>query len=186
VIDLCAITTAPAPEAAGLRAIEADGLAALGAPAVEREASVDQLWQREQLLERLMRDCDLLPVRWGTVVEDDEVERLLASRRAELVHALDRVRGAVEIAVRVATDEQAVTSTAQLYLHVKRRLAEIHAALAALSRESAEIAAGRSAYLVAREDVDSFVSTVAALEEAHDDLSILCTGPWPPYSFVGT
>jgi hypothetical protein len=116
-----------------------------------------------------MCDCDLLPVRWGTVLDDDGVEELLEARHAELQDALERVRGAVELAVRVAGGASAT---------------EVHEMLSTLARESRQLALGRGAYLVAREDVEDFVVTIAALEEANDDLSILCTGPWPPYSFV--
>jgi len=32
--------------------------------------------------------------------------------------------------------------------------------------------------------VDAFAAAVARLQDEHPELSILCTGPWPPYSFV--
>ena len=43
----------------------------------------------------------------------------------------------------------------------------------------------RAAYLVDRADVDGFVAVVRELQREHDSLSVLCTGPWPPYSFAG-
>ena len=42
----------------------------------------------------------------------------------------------------------------------------------------------RAAYLVDREAVEGFVGLVRRLQAAHEDLRILCTGPWPPYSFA--
>ena len=33
-------------------------------------------------------------------------------------------------------------------------------------------------------EVDGFVAAVRALQHEHPELSILCTGPWPPYSFA--
>jgi Gas vesicle synthesis protein GvpL/GvpF len=185
-IELYAITSAPAPEADGLRAIENDGLAALCSVAAERQLSAEELWRREEVIESLMQDCDVLPVRYGTVVRDaDEAARFLTSRRDELLQALERVRGAVELAVRVAGDERAVAGDGGGYMRVKTRLLEMHDTLSALARESKELAPGRGAYLVGREDVAAFVARVAALEEANEELSLLCTGPWPPYSFVG-
>jgi hypothetical protein len=174
VIELYAITSSPAPQADGLRAIEKHGLAAICSRAEERQASAEELWRREEVLESLMNECDLLPVRYGTVVNDDEAAgELLDARRDELILALERVRGAVELAVRFAGDG------------VKTRLLEMHETLSTLARESRELSPGRGAYLVPREDVAAFVARVAALEEANDDLSLLCTGPWPPYSFAG-
>jgi hypothetical protein len=40
-----------------------------------------------------------------------------------------------------------------------------------------------AAYLVARERIDEFVSRVAELDAQAPDAHVLCTGPWPPYSF---
>jgi hypothetical protein len=186
VIEVYAITGSPAPNADGLRAIEKDGLAAICSTAEDRQLSAEELWRREEALESLMHECDVLPVRYGTVVNDDaDAARLLDARRDELLLALERVRGAVELAVRVAGDERAAPGDAGTYIQVKTRLLEMHETLAALARESRELSPGRGAYLVPREDVAAFVARVAALEEANDDLSLLCTGPWPPYSFVG-
>ena len=42
----------------------------------------------------------------------------------------------------------------------------------------------RAAYLVDRAHVDAFVAAVRALQREHAGLSVLCTGPWPPYSFA--
>ena len=40
-----------------------------------------------------------------------------------------------------------------------------------------------ASYLVATRNVPAFRKAVDALEEAHPELTIVCTGPWPPYSF---
>jgi hypothetical protein len=42
----------------------------------------------------------------------------------------------------------------------------------------------RAAYLVERGAVRGFTRLVARLDERHPELRLLCTGPWPPYSFV--
>jgi hypothetical protein len=40
-----------------------------------------------------------------------------------------------------------------------------------------------AAYLVARADVAAFREAVARLEHA-PGVTVVCTGPWPPYSFA--
>jgi Gas vesicle synthesis protein GvpL/GvpF len=40
------------------------------------------------------------------------------------------------------------------------------------------------AYLVEAGDAEAFARTVASLAEAHPELSVELTGPWPPYSFA--
>jgi Gas vesicle synthesis protein GvpL/GvpF len=65
----------------------------------------------------------------------------------------------------------------------------VHEPLSALSRSSVVGRARppelfRAAYLVERDAVDAFTAAVARLQDAGAGLSILCTGPWPPYSFA--
>ena len=40
------------------------------------------------------------------------------------------------------------------------------------------------AYLVDRERVDEFVALVEQIDVGLDDVDLVCTGPWPPYSFA--
>lgn len=205
-IQLFAITDDPAPqlpEVAPLTAVASHGLAVVCGPAEEREVSPDVLWRHERVVEALMEDRDLLPVRFGTRLEDEAAAAsALADRHREFARALDRVRGAVEVSVRVlgekspAAPESESVSGAE-YLRAKVRSAEaqeavsraVHAPLASRARASAKLRAPdpaellRAAYLVDRTDLRSFVRCVEELEEANPDLRLLCTGPWPPYSF---
>src|SRR5205085_7858775 len=65
------------------------------------------LWRYEQLIERLMGCGALLPARFGSVFADeDEVRSMLRERRVELERSLDRVKGAVELAIRSSWSEE--------------------------------------------------------------------------------
>jgi gas vesicle protein GvpL/GvpF len=198
VIELYAITDDPAPPDPPLRAVRFDGLTALCAPAEQREVTPEVLWRHEEVMEALMQERAVLPVRFGTLVEDEQAAvRALQERREELTTSLDRVRGAVELAVRAHPirppgDSPAVEGGVE-YMRAKAHRVEaarlLHEPLAFLARDSvvhpgAELL--RAAYLVDREAVDSFVGLVRRLQETHDGLHIVCTGPWPPYSFAQT
>jgi Gas vesicle synthesis protein GvpL/GvpF len=196
VIELYAITDDPAPPEPPLRALKCDGLTALCAPVEQRELTAEVLWQHEAVVESLMEERDLLPMRLGTLVEDDEAAiEALEERREELRKGLDRVRGAVELAVRAETvaagDRMPSGTSGAEYLRAKAHRSEaarlLHEPLAFLARESV-VKPGpellRAAYLVDREAVDGFVGLVRRLQETHDGLRVLCTGPWPPYSFA--
>ncbi len=195
-IELYAITDDPAPPEPPLRAVRSDGLTALCAPAEQRAVTPEVLWQHEEVMEALMRGRDLLPVRFGTLVEDEEAAaRALDERREELTSGLDRVRGAVELAVRAQEERPQRVATAGEsgadYMRAKARSVEaarlLHEPLAFLARESV-VQPGpellRAAYLVEREAVEGFVGLVRRLQETHDGIHVLCTGPWPPYSFA--
>jgi Gas vesicle synthesis protein GvpL/GvpF len=196
VIELYAITDDPAPPDPPLRAVRSDGLTALCAPAEPRALTPEVLWRHEEVVESLMGERDLLPMRFGTVVEDEEAAvRALDERREELKTSLDRVRGAVELAVRAETaaagDRLPSGLSGAEYLQAKAHRSEaarlLHEPLAFLARESV-VKPGpellRAAYLVDREAVEGFVGLVRRLEETHDGFRVLCTGPWPPYSFA--
>ena len=195
-IELYAITDDPAPPEPPLRAVRWDGLTALCAPAEQRELTAEVLWEHDAVVESLMEERDLLPMRFGTLVEDDEAAaRAIEDRHEELRRSLDRVRGAVELAVRAeANAPKDITheaTTGAEYIRAKAHRTEaarlLHEPLAFLARESI-VQPGpellRAAYLVDRQAVESFVGLVRRLQETHDGFRVLCTGPWPPYSFA--
>jgi hypothetical protein len=209
VIELYAITDNPGPPlpelAPELRLVPFDGLAAVCTPASKAEVSPQTLWHHEEVVEALMADRDLLPVRYGTRLDDEAaVAHAMEGRSEELAAALDRVRGAVELSVRVMAaaatpsppDPVATTSGAE-YLRLRAQAeasredaaGALHEPLAALARESAQGRPRppelfRAAYLVERGAVDSFVAEVGRLQGESPGLAVLCTGPWPPYSFA--
>ena len=173
-IELYAIAEQPPPDVASpLRAVPAGSLVAVCGPA-DDEVTPETLWHRESVLEGLMADRNLLPVRYGTRVEDEEAAaRAVEERREQLAAALERVRGAVELSVRVVGEAGGA----------------VHQPLLALARDAVVGRAQapethRAAYLVDRAAVQEFVDTVAALQRTTTDLQVLCTGPWPPYSFA--
>jgi hypothetical protein len=151
-----------------------------------------------------MADRDLVPVRYGSRVEDEgAAARALEERHRELARALDGVRGAVELSVRVLGDpataspkvEEAASGAEYLRAKVRSAVAEgrislaVHEPLERLARAAMQrpcTSPGellRGAYLVERPGVDDFVRQVSDLQAQHPELRLLCTGPWPPYSF---
>jgi hypothetical protein len=186
VIEVYAITdhpTPPLPPIALLHAVPAGRLAAVCAAGDDTTAlTPDALWRHEDVVEALMADRDLLPVRYGTCLPDDAaVAAAVAQRAPELTAALDRVRGAVELSLRVAAPA-GVDGPPEA-------AAAIHAALAAGARatvrhppRAAEVL--RAAYLVDRDAIERYTALVARLQAEHPDLRLLCTGPWPPYGFT--
>jgi len=177
VIELVAIAEGTLAPEAPVRAVPFDGLAVLCAPAAEGEADAETLWRREALLEALMEQGTLLPVRYGTVVADEAAAvEAVSEHRDAFARALAWVRGAVELSVRAVGPAEAAPEAAR-----------VHATLAVLARDAVRLGGDEQlngAYLVERGAVDDFVAAVGRLQREHRALSILCTGPWPPYSFT--
>ena len=197
----------PLPDHPALRLVASDGLAVACAPtgdAPEEPASADALWRHEAIVEALMADRDVVPLRYGTRFDDESAAAAaIAEHRDELSAALARVRGAVEISVRIATTreppQRSAAQTGRDYLRARAGVAElreeaersIHEPLAARARMSTQRPGRalpellRCAYLVDRAAVDEFRRVAAEADAAVEDFGVLCTGPWPPYSFVG-
>lgn len=202
----------PLPAVTGLAGAALEGVRGGGLVAVasrhtdDCEASdVEALWAHETVVERLMARRAVLPMRFGSRFGDvAALHHALTGRHDELLAALDRVRGRVELAVRaVASGPVPVQPTAQRVTgerYVRARLeardraeaagSALHARLAALAvaerrrprRESRELL--RAAYLVERPAVAEFRALAQRLQRERPDAALLCTGPWPPYSFV--
>lgn len=168
------------------------------------------LWVHESVVEELMGRCTVLPMRFGSTVADEtSLLAVLEERRAEFESLLGRVRGAVELSVRAQVaahpHEPAHSNAARgdaggpgtAYLLRRREaqqraddaVARIHEPLAELSRQSGRKGGGlrpdafKAAYLVDRDRVEEFRARVRDLTDEIEEARIVCTGPWPPYSF---
>ena len=167
------------------------------------------LWRHEHVAERLMEHHAVLPVRFGTTVADeDALAALLDEREAEFRRAFERVRGRVELAVRVLwtppeperEPEPATDGTGPGRASLLGRLAareaasslaeSIHAGLAARAAEArCDVSATprlllSAAYLVERDEVDAFLAAVDEATRRHPEVELLCTGPWPAHTFA--
>jgi hypothetical protein len=93
-----------------IAALESDGIAAVHSPvAAAPRPSRDALLHHERVVERLMADRPLLPARFGTLLRGEAaLVHVLALNRDRLTAGLERVRGCVELGVRVlwAADPQ--------------------------------------------------------------------------------
>ena len=144
----------------------------------------------------------VLPARFGRGYADtDALRRAVGERAADLREALGRVRGCVELGLRVLAQPvsaESAGSTGRDYmlgrLAEQRRAEgvadELHGPLAALARDATSSVGTTpqlllsASYLVDRGELDAFHQAVAQLERAHAGLTLACTGPWPPYSFA--
>jgi hypothetical protein len=195
---------------ATLTAVGEPGLLAVVSAHDELEPDQDDLWTHEQVVEGLTAGGPVLPMRFGSWLPDEPaVHAFLSERRQALEEAFERVRGAVELSVRVAigpapegrdqtaADDQATDSgTAYLLdrLKVERNQKEvtqqIHRPLASLARASTSWSGEpprrhwKAAYLVSRDRIEEFIEQIDRLDSELSGGAVICTGPWPPYSFT--
>ncbi len=204
--ELCAVVSR-------LRTADADGIV----PA----ATAENLLRHETAVEAVCASGEALPVRFGTVLADEEaVTGALATQYATLRNDLRRVGGKFEMGVtalwRPATahsDAPALGPDAApadgrpglAYLRARqaehrrteslreqaRILARaVDAALRPLALEChrglcpSERLALRDVYLLERERIGAFEGAFDEVRKQHQEVRLLLSGPWPPYSFV--
>ena len=148
----------------------------------------------------------MLPARFGTSVDENELMFILSSRRASLARALATVRGRVQMTIRVlprghaedraiaqAGEERARVVTGRDYLTGKARAARavagfepVRAAVARWVREErVEHRGGVSSvyHLIPRSSSDAYRHAVQA-SAASAGLRLTVSGPWAPYAFA--
>jgi hypothetical protein len=168
--------------------------------AVSREAVL----RHAEVVEELMsRSRAVLPAQFGRAFgDDDELAVAVEAKAGELADGLRLVRGCVEFGLRVvgsAAEDNgpAASASGADYMHARldqtkrqdRLVDELHEPLARLSR-AAKLSRGsarslvEAAYLVPAEKAAAFREAVLRLETERPELVVVCTGPWPPYSFA--
>jgi hypothetical protein len=206
----CDLDAADGGEGVAARRLQAtgeDGLVALFSrhedPPVVTEAT---LWTFERVIENQMSRHAVLPARFGSMFEQvQDIERALRERRNELTAKFELVRGAVELGVRATWPHAEGDSTpsgpnagASYMLarvaqgrRAREIAAEMRGALDALARATSYRLLSRptapviASYLVERRRSDELAARVQHLDATMQGVELVCTGPWPPYSFVG-
>ena len=174
-------------------------------PAVSEEA----LRIQHDIVVRIAAKVDaILPARFGSLVELEELERVVELRREVIREALDLVRGRAQMTVRVldAEAQTAVTPLAHAgtraasgteYLQARRQatvraLPQAVAAIAAavkdiVAAERSEAGQGRVAatvyHLVDHAAVSEYRKILAGIPSGSDRQTLSVSGPWPPFAF---
>jgi gas vesicle protein GvpL/GvpF len=192
---------------AALRVAVVDGLAAVYTRhrTLRPRPSPEAMWTHERTVQKLMDRGTVLPMRFGAVLEDEAaLIEALTARRDGLVTCLEQVRGRVELGVRVVADRGAgpdrdaedgrayLLARVEQYRRAEQAARDVHAPLARLACDSRvqsrtvapTLFAG--AYLVERDAVQAFRAEVDRAAVVVPGVRAVCTGPWPPYSFVDT
>jgi len=100
-------------EGVPLLSMDYQDIAAVVSPLAAAEVPLAEanLWRHEAVVEALMKDRTVLPVRFGTVLANEAaVQAVLAAHYADFVTNLDQVRGRVELGLRVLWDDDAPPS----------------------------------------------------------------------------
>jgi len=166
--------------------------------------------QAQEAVTRRLADLftSLLPARFGEHAPDESVfAGRLASRGAELIRALELVRGCVQMTLRVfgepepvpaAVPEEGGPGTRYLAARLReveraRSLPEIEPLREILRpllraervrRHDSGRLLGTAYHLVARSQTGAYLAALEGAEARLAGRRIAATGPWPPYAFA--
>jgi hypothetical protein len=145
----------------------------------------DSLWRHARVIEGLMGERAVLPMRFGTHVPGtSHLRALLAAHYRELADAMEKLEGRCECTVRVLSRSRVPAADAQVLA------AEIHKTFAMTGADGfAQVLVTprvllTGTYLVDETRADSLRQQVESLSAGHPDLRFLLSGPTPAYSFV--
>jgi hypothetical protein len=181
--------------------------------AVERRADVPPLefgalTKHQRIVERLaQRVPAILPVRFGTLLAQDDIDEALQDRESELSEAFDFVRGRLQMTWRLRTPRgtprqipqgrtRARASSGTEYLRnamnatpltppaAFRRVRDGLGRLTVAERYQPRTASMPDAlyHLIDRTHVDMYASVARRLQTSRAALTL--SGPWAPYAFV--
>ena len=188
-----------------LVAVEVEGIDAVlsSSPTTAHEATQEEILAHAAVVEKLASVNEaVLPARLSRPYENEiALSEAIRNRGPELRKALDRVRGCTEMGVRVIRESgsehpdavsggEYMRGRLQEIRAAERVAEEIHDAVHAISRaETQQVLASpqlvlSAAYLLPRSEVDSLRTAVEKVGRTRPELTFICTGPWPPYSFA--
>jgi hypothetical protein len=157
----------------------------------------------ERVVERLSRLVPaLLPVRFGTLLDAEELDEILAARGEDLVEALAVVRGRVQFTWRTTARpgrrapsrpratarsgadylRRAARSTRQSPPSFRRAVALRRLAIRERYAPATPLVPDALYHLVDRDRADAYADAAAAVHAVSPGLH--CTGPFPPYAFA--
>jgi FAD/FMN-containing dehydrogenase len=177
--ELQELPPVPGVDGAPLERRRVDGLELVVSDSADTEVTQAAVLRHAEVVEGLMsRSRAVLPAQFGRPFGDEaELEAAIRPKTQELERGLDRVRGCVEFGLRVAGESPDATSGTE---YMRARLDQ-QRAVEPLEHVSRAVSA--NAYLVPADKIDEFQEAVRRLQAEHAELTIVCTGPWPPYSF---
>ncbi len=95
-----------------LSLIEVEGIRAVVSEFNETKIAVNRenVWAHERVVSRVLQETTPLPFRFGTLADAKRLESYISSQKSNLLRSLDRVRGAVEMSVKIIWKEAGTTA----------------------------------------------------------------------------
>ncbi len=126
----------------------------------------------------------VVPMRYGMTFKSARtLKSVLRGGRRAFRKALNDVDGTVELGLKLVAPEDSTLDRESIAEDVDGHLADVTIEAVDNDLYSDRLVLNR-AYLVDRDEQESFSEAVDGIEDEYDDLTVQYNGPWAPYNFV--
>ncbi len=148
----------------------------------------EEAMQHAEILKKIAQKTTIIPMSFGAVFKNQEILEVVLSKSYPVIKkTLELIKDKIELGVKVVKKP---LEENKLEDQPDERVKEILEALNKLSEESkegdkfSERLLLNYSFLVEKKKFSQFSNKIGKLENKHQNLKFIYTGPWPPYSFV--
>ena len=152
-------------------------------PTLKSKLKEEEAMHHADILKKIAEKITVIPASYGTVFEDQEIlKTVLSSSYLASKQTLTLIDGKIELGLKVVKNEldDANNGAAMEILDPLSKLS--------IKNIKGDIFSDRlllnHSFLIEKNKFSKFSEEIAKLEQKHNNLKFVYTGPWPPYSFV--
>ena len=152
-------------------------------PTLKSVLKEEDAMRHADIVKKIAEKTTIIPVSYGTVFENQEILRTILSKSyLASKQTLMLIDGKIELGLKVVKNEfdDANNGVAVEILESLNKLS--------IKNIKGDVFSERlllnHSFLAEKNKFSEFSEEIAKLEQKHNDLKFVYTGPWPPYSFV--
>ncbi len=137
-----------------------------------------------EILNKLAGKITIVPMAFGTVFKDQEILKIVLTKSYPAAKkTLELIKDKIELGIKVVKKGYEEELSTEVGREILEELNKLSVKSAAGDKFSDRLLLNNS-FLVERHKFTNFSDKVGELEEKHQNVKFIYTGPWPAYSFV--
>mgnify|MGYP001558977299 CR=1 FL=1 len=152
-------------------------------PILKSALKEEEAMQHADILKKIAEKTTVVPASYGTVFNNQEILKTVLSKSYPAIkQTLMLIDGKIELGLKVVKNELDDANNG-VAIEILDPLSKL-----SIKNIKGDIFSDRlllnHSFLVEKNKFSEFSEEIAKLEQKHNDLKFVYTGPWPPYSFV--
>jgi hypothetical protein len=157
-------------------------------PMKDYELTENNMKKHEEVVRRVMEEHTVVPVEFGTVIQNERILKHLLKKAYDPVReCLRLVNNMVELGIKAVINGDIV------FADPEKRKECAASILESLNNRAKQLVKDdlfsdrlilNASFLVNKEEINTFSNEVTGLQEKYPMIKLLYSGPWAPYNFV--